>query len=267
MAKNRYGKSEIEQFTREFSRDGFCVLRDHFSKEKLRRWRENFLPLLKDHIEREGKLKNRGAERYYVTLPFDEPFADEEIFADADILAIVENLVGKDFVMCQLATDTPLKGSEYQDIHRDTPPLFPEIERETPSFQLAVNFPLVDVTEENGPFEVARGTHIVTKENGLKMIESGERPLEPICLKLGDAMIRDVRGLHRGTPNETDEPRPMVVIGYSRKWLFRPEVSINIPRTVWERLSPESRKMLRYNPVIESLDEAPKTEIYQSFAY
>ncbi|MDQ3798015.1 MAG: phytanoyl-CoA dioxygenase family protein [Acidobacteriota bacterium] len=267
MNQGRYNNAEIEQFTHEAMRDGFCVLPQHFSREKLNEWREKFTPLLEDHIAREGELQNRGAERYYVTLPFDAPFADEEIFADADILAIVENLVGKDFTMVQLATDTPLLGSEYQDIHRDAPPLFPEIKQETPSFQLAVNFPLVDVTPENGPFEVARGTHIVTKEDGLKMIEAGERPLEPICLKLGDVMVRDVRGLHRGTPNKTAEPRPMVVIGYSRRWLFRPEVSIRIPRAVWENLSPRSRQMLRFNQVVESLDDAPQTEIYQAFAY
>lgn len=31
-------------------------------------------------------------------------------------------------------------------------------------------------------------------------------------------MIRDVRALHQGTPNNTAAPRPMVVIGYSRSW-------------------------------------------------
>ena len=248
-------------------RDGFCVLRGHFPKAKLQVWQERFAPLLTAHIEREGSLKNRGAERYYVTLPFDAPFADEEIFADPLILAIVENLVGADFTMVQLAADTPLLGSEYQDIHRDAPPLFPETGKETPPFQLAVNFPLVDVSAENGPFEVARGTHLLTKEAGLKLIESGARPLEPICLALGDVMIRDVRGLHRGTPNRTAEPRPMVVIGYSRRWLFRPEVSIHIPRRVWENLSPKARQMLRFNRIVESLEDVPKEEIYQSFAY
>lgn len=267
MSENRYSISEIERLTDEALRDGFCILRGHFPLEKMRRWRETFAPLLDAHIEREGKLKNRGAERYYVTLPFENVFADEAIFADADILAIVENLVGKDFVMCQFASDTPLFGSDYQEIHRDAPPLFPEISGETPMFQLAVNFPLVDVTPENGPFEVARGTHSVNKEEGLRMIEAGENPIEPVCLNLGDVMVRDVRGLHRGTPNRTREPRPMCVIGYSRKWLLRPEVSIDIPRQVWENLLPQSRQMLRFNRIVESIEEAPRAEVYQSFAY
>jgi hypothetical protein len=80
-------------------------------------------------------------------------------------------------------------------------------------------------------------------------------------------MVRDVRGLHRGTPNRTQEPRPMVVIGYSRRWLFRPEVTIHIPRHVHRTLSERARRMLRFNPVVESLDDLPPTEIYQAFAY
>lgn len=263
----RYAQHEIEQFTHAALTDGFCILPEHFSAEKLKVWYERFLPLLDRHIEREGELKNRGTARYYVTLPFEPPFADEEIFVDPDILAIVENLVGQDFTMVQLATDTPLVGSEYQEIHRDAPPLFPEWGRETPSFQLAVNFPLVDVTEENGPFETTRGTHVMSKEEGLKKIESGEVKIEPLCMKLGDVMIRDVRGLHRGTPNTTNEPRPMCVIGYSRRWLFRPEVSIRIPRKVWEGLSEMAKHLLRFNRIVESLEDAPETEIYQAFAY
>ncbi|MEJ7712694.1 MAG: hypothetical protein WKF84_23310 [Pyrinomonadaceae bacterium] len=90
------------------------------------------LPLLAEHVE-EGQLQNRGTARYYVTLPFTEPFSDPQIFDDDDIVKIVERLVGEDCVMCQLASDTPLIGSQYQDIHRDTPPLFPEWGRETPA--------------------------------------------------------------------------------------------------------------------------------------
>jgi hypothetical protein len=107
----------------------------------------------------------------------------------------------------------------------------------------------------------------MSKEEGLRLLEHGELTLEPITLKLGDVMIRDVRGLHRGTPNRTDEPRPMVVIGYSRRWLFRPEVSINIPRAAFDKLSSRARDLLRFNPIVESLDELPDIERYQSFAY
>jgi ectoine hydroxylase-related dioxygenase (phytanoyl-CoA dioxygenase family) len=263
----RYESSHIKEFAESVLTDGFCILPNHFSPEKLDHWRQRFLPLLERHISREGHLQNRGPARYYVTLPFTEPFADPCIYEDDDVLAIVEQLVGTDAVMCQLASDTPLLGSTTQDVHRDALPLFPETGQETPPFQLAVNFPLVDVRMENGPFEVARQTHLMSKEEGLRRLEHGELTLEPITMKLGDVMVRDVRGLHRGTPNRTNEPRPMVVIGYSRRWLFRPEVSIQIPRAALDKLSGRARHLLRFNPIVESLDDLPDVERYQSFAY
>ncbi|HRH46296.1 MAG TPA: phytanoyl-CoA dioxygenase family protein, partial [Pyrinomonadaceae bacterium] len=139
--------------------------------------------------------------------------------------------------------------------------------QETPAYQLAVNFPLVDVTKENGAIDIVRKTHLLTKEEGLKLIETGMAKIETFPLKIGDVMIRDVRGLHRGTPNLTDEPRPMCVIGYSRRWLFRPEVSIRIPKKTWESLSEKAKQLLRFNPRVESLNEVENSEIYQAFAY
>lgn len=266
MSKGRYNREEIESFAGQVLKDGFCMLPRHFARAKMALWREAFAPLLARHIEREGHRLNRGPARYYVTLPFIAPFADAEVFEDEDVLGIVHSLVGTDAVMCQLATDTPLEGSKHQDVHRDAPPLFPETGQETPPFQLAVNFPLVDVTAERGPFEVARGTHLISKEEGLRRIESGEAALEPVLMEAGDVIVRDVRGLHRGTPNRTREPRPMVVLGYSRRWLFRPEVSIRVPRVALEGLSERARFLLRFNPIVESPDKGDE-EIYQSFAY
>lgn len=263
----RLSTQEIDEQAQEVLRDGFCVLRRHIPENKLISWKEEFLPLLQKQIELEGPRTSRGSNRYYVTLPFSFPFADSSIFEDDSILAILEKLVGIDPTFCQLATDTPLLGSEYQDVHRDTPPLFPEAGFETPPFQLAVNFPLIDVTLENGPIEVARRTHMVSREKGMQMIESGETTLESIPMNLGDVMIRDVRGLHRGTPNRTNTPRPMVVLGYCRRWYFRPEVSIQVPRTALNSLSERARRLLRFNPIVEKLEVLQKTEEYQTFSY
>lgn len=248
-------------------RDGFVVIRDHLPVAKLDAWNRTFLPLLRQHIEREGHLRNRGPSRYYVTLPFVAPFADPAFLEDDDIVAVVEMLAGEDPVLCQLATDTPLRGSDYQDLHRDTPPLFPEWGRETPAFQLAVNFPLVDVPVELGPVEIAPGTHLMSRDEALREIEAGRIALQSVTMRRGDVMIRDVRGIHRGTPNRSDTPRPMAVIGYSRKWLHRPEVSIDIPRAQFDAYSERLKRLLRHNRIVERVDLAAQSEAYRSFAY
>jgi hypothetical protein len=81
-------------------------------------------------------------------------------------------------------------------------------------------------------------------------------------------MIRDVRHIHRGTPNLSDTPRPMVVIGYSRRWLFRPEVNIRVPRETLARLPERAQRWLRFNPVFDTAEEAATPgESYRVFAY
>ncbi|MDB5081070.1 MAG: Phytanoyl-CoA dioxygenase [Chloroflexi bacterium] len=265
QSKERVDSQQIAGYAQQVLDQSLCVIPNLIPTAKIDQWYESFFPLLNRHIEREGHKINRGPNRYYVTLPFVPPFSDPEIFENDVILGVVEQIIGKDGVMCQLATDTPLKGSDYQEVHRDTQLLFPETGKESPPYQLAVNFPLIDMTLENGPFEVALGTHMLSKQEGLQRLETGEARLEPVLLKKGDVMIRDVRHLHRGTPNHTDSPRPMVVIGYSRRWLFRPEVSIQVPRATWETLSDRAKFWLRFNPIVEQLNDGE--EKYQTFAY
>lgn len=259
----RYDDSARDALAAAFERDGFVMLPGHFPRATMDAWRSAFEPLLEPHLH--ATDGNRGPGRYYVTLPFEGEFADPSIFCDDDVLGIVERVAGPDPVMCQLATDTPVRGSGFQDWHRDTPPLFNGIP-ETPSFQLAVNFPLVDVDEENGSLETTRGTHRVSREEALAGLQDGRFPPERVPMRLGDVMIRDVRGLHRGTPNYIGTPRPMVVIGYSRAWYFRPEVRIDVPRRVFAALPARAQRLLRYNPQV---DTTPRTfdENYRQFAY
>jgi hypothetical protein len=86
----------------------------------------------------------------------------------------------------------------------------------TPLHALAVNVPLCDVGPENGPLEMARGTHLLSREVALAKIAAGELVLESFPMKAGDVSVRTPLALHRGTPNRTDRPRPMVVLGYVR---------------------------------------------------
>ncbi|CAF1223945.1 unnamed protein product [Adineta ricciae] len=252
----------------EVRRTGATIIPNVLPVDKIDELNRVFQPLLKETECLEDGAGNRGPHRYYITPPFQPPWTDASIINNDIILAIVSELVGTDGVFCQLATDTPCLGSEYQDLHRDTQSLFPEWEQEPPPYQLAVNFPLVDCHEENGPFEMAPSTHLLPKEEAIRRIESGEISLQQVLMKRGDILIRDVRHIHRGTPNRTNEPRPMVVLGYSRRWLFRPEVQIRVAREVLEQVPARTRQWLRFNPVFNTLEEAQKDkELYRSFAY
>ncbi|MFN7140604.1 MAG: phytanoyl-CoA dioxygenase family protein, partial [Limisphaerales bacterium] len=146
-------------------------------------------------------------------MPWVPPFADEQVFANPVILGILNRIFVQEYVMVQLGTDIPLHGSDYQEIHRDYRPLFTD-DFVTPLYALAVNFPLVDVTEENGPLQMARGTHLLPRDVGLEKVRKREIPMESFHMRRGDVSIRTPLALHRGTPNRTRIPRPMIVMGY-----------------------------------------------------
>lgn len=176
-----------------------------------------------------GGLAPREQARYYLTLPWRSPFAHAEIFANPLIPGVLDRVFAQKYVMVQLGADVPLQGSAYQDIHRDYRPLFSD-KVVTPLYALAVNFPLVDVTEENGPFQMERGTHVLPREEGLAKVQAGEIPMGSFQMQLGNAMIRSPPALHRGTPNLTPQPRPMVVMGYVMHWLYTSSVDLGANR-------------------------------------
>jgi ectoine hydroxylase-related dioxygenase (phytanoyl-CoA dioxygenase family) len=266
----RYSRDEISRFVDEFRREGFCILKSHFSDDLISRWRAAFEPIMSERIA-SGVASDRGANRYYISLPFTAPFNDPAVFLDDDVLAILDELTGGDIVMPELATDTPLKDSEYQVIHRDhaqRSPDLPDLHVAEP-FQFGVNFPLVDVTRDNGPFEIVRGTHTIGDDEAKEMVRSGEaeRRLEPLLMNAGDVMIRDVRNLHRGSPNTTDIPRPMVVVGYNRSRHLRPQLRIFVPRDEMDKLPARGRELLRLNPVLDSLADASIDETYSNLYF
>jgi ectoine hydroxylase-related dioxygenase (phytanoyl-CoA dioxygenase family) len=119
--------------------------------------------------------------------------------------------------------------------------------------------------EENGPFQMARGTHVLPRDEGLAKVEAGEIPMESFHMQLGDVMIRTPLALHRGTPNRTPIPRPMVVMGYVMHWLYTPNVDLLIPRDYYESLPERVKKLLRCQ-VVEQLPETT-AETYINFKH
>src|SRR4029078_12021232 len=90
------------------------ILKGLIPVETIDAWNAAFGPLLAAAVRRERDNPNRVAHRYYVTLPFQDLWADPRIIDNDAIMAVVEELVGADGVMCQLASDTPRAGSESQ---------------------------------------------------------------------------------------------------------------------------------------------------------
>ena len=239
-----------EEKANEIRQLGFCILRRHFPQSLMQACNQAFAPILRNYLEsRANADPNRGPNRHYIPLPLNPPFYDPRIFDDDSIAAIITQILGDGPAIAQYASDTPLEHSVHQQVHADLQPLFHEDpDLFYPPAVLAVNFPFVDITPARGPFEVARATHLLPREKTLRQIEAGEIPLEPLLLNAGDVLIRDPRCLHRGSPNRTNTPRVVAVIGYQRQWMRRAEQLLHdspMPQSVWENLSAREKDHFR----------------------
>jgi hypothetical protein len=259
MSTAAFREADLDRLAADLNRDGICILPGLLDTGLLDRWGRAFNSLFQERQSRPGGLAPRQEARYYLTLPWVEPFADPLVFAHPTIVSVLNRVFAQEYVLVQMGADVPVRGSGYQETHRDFRPLFTE-QFVTPLYAVAVNFPLVDVTEENGAFEMAVGTHVLPREEGMARIASGELPMRSFPIKRGDVLIRSPLALHRGSPNRTDAPRPMIVMGYVMHWLHTPKVELELARDFYDGLPEPVRKLLRCQVV----DEVPqeKTETY-----
>jgi len=98
----------------------------------------------------------------------------------------------------------------------------------TPAYQLVVNIPVVNVDATNGSTEIWLGTHrdttVAVQDGDSKVpLDALERrrlvsaPIQP-TIRLGSAIIRDMRLWHAGMPNHTNSPRPMLALIHTVSW-------------------------------------------------
>ena len=129
-----------------------------------------------------------------------------------------------------------------------------------------LNWPLCDIDDENGPFEMAAGTHHLVGqcrvdqgpffpelEQAHRRIVDSTMPLRRLHMRKGDLMIRDPRCLHRASPNLTTADRPMMVIFFlasAERAASRSNRCPGMTRSTWRGLSGAQQRLLRAIPVV-----------------
>jgi len=238
----------IDQKFAELQEDGFCVLHNHYPKPLLRTVHDAFEPILAEHLRTNRDNPNRGPNHYF-PMPFDPPCFAPEFFFDTDVLGMAQSLMDEKIVADQWGCDTPILGSTHQGFHRDyRNPLFPEFpEMKLPPYMLIVSFGLIDITPAHGPIEIAPGTQRIPVDESLRAIEAGAIPHRLVPLEIGDVLVRQPWALHRGTPNTTNMPRPLVTIRYVRRWYADGSRDVNaIPKAVWNSLTADQQRIMRF---------------------
>ncbi|TFE26282.1 phytanoyl-CoA dioxygenase family protein [Cohnella luojiensis] len=230
-------------------KNGYILLEEVLTEEQVLELRDAFAPIFKEYTEKKGF--NTGTNRAQMFLPFVEPFCSEAVIVNPIALSIIDQILGADCRLTYFASDTAGPGSDYQNVHSDLPPLFPELGVALPAYSLVLNIPLVDVNEENGPLEIwPGGSHL--DHDSTRYTDIWGDPVraakymysEKVLMNVGSMVIRDIRMWHRGTPNRTDKMRTNLAFIYNREW-YTAGATIPVPKEAFDKLSERGKMLLR----------------------
>jgi hypothetical protein len=239
-------------------RDGYAGLPGAFSREWALQLRRDFDTLFAGALAVEGGTVSRGPQRYYFAVHPERLAGFLELVTQPTIVALCRHMLGDDYEVVEVAFDVPLPGAVHQPWHRDFP-MPPETAADGRLSSLAFNVTAADVRPEMGPFELAPGTQFDPGddfEHGMFPPERHHVRYERLATqrapRLGDASARTGLAIHRGTPNVSDEPRPVLVLG-----VVAPEVetedahALELTGGYLDGLPPEVRRHLRATRVDE----------------
>jgi hypothetical protein len=234
----------------EVQEKGYCILKEHFASRLIDACRDAFWPLLLAYLKIHGNEPNRGPHRHFLPMPFEPPCFTPDFFFDNEVLNVVRGVMDDRVVADQWGCDVPVPDSDYQGIHVDYQrPLFGEApDLSLPVYVLVVSFGLVRITLENGPIEIAPGTHRMPRKEAFRAVEAREIGMQAVPLEIGDVLIRHPWVLHRGSPNTTGTPRALASVRYVRRWYADDSREVNLlPRAVWGSLTSEQQSVMRFS--------------------
>ena len=119
--------------------------------------------------------------------------------------------------------------------------------RDLPVPAIHINFPLVDLTPENGPIRQIPGTHRSRAPIPRLADEPEWMRFSTICpLPAGSAIFRDARCWHGGTPNLSRDVRAMPNVEYFAPWFRSEAVQRSMSYETWRTLTPHAQRIARY---------------------
>ena len=199
--------------------EGFIGFKNAFSREWVQQLHSDVLRLYDEALQRPGGAVGRGPKRHYVEIHPEDIDGFVELATHPWVVAVCEAVLGPEYKIVEIGFDVPNPGAKVQPWHRD----FPAPEDTTQGRRLnslAFNLTTVDVYEDMGPFEIAPGTqwdlptgfeHEMFPPKTL--YERYEKRAQRKLPKMGDISARSALTIHRGTENNSNKPRPALVLG------------------------------------------------------
>jgi len=210
---------EVDELVSGLYTDGIIAARGAFSREWAAVMREDIEIAFAEAIDRPGGAVGRGPNRYYVEMHPENFRGFLDLVTHPWVVSVCESVLGPDYQVVEIGFDIPFAGAVNQPWHRDFPSPRETYEGKRLT-SLAFNLTGVDTTPDMGPLEIAPGTQW---ESGLdfeyhmfpdrtqwpRYASLGQHKMP----QMGDISARSALTIHRGTANQSQLSRPVLVLG------------------------------------------------------
>jgi hypothetical protein len=238
--------------------DGFIGFKDAFTREWVQQLHEDIMVAYEDALKRPRGAVGRGPKRHYVEIHPEDIHGFIELATHPWLVAVCEAVLGPDYKIVEIGFDVPNPGAVNQPWHRDFPAP-PDTIYGRRLNSLAFNVTTVDVFEDMGPFEIAPGTQWDVPDHfqhGMfppkSFYSRYEKRAQKKLPKMGNISARSALTIHRGTANNSNKPRPALVLGVDAPGAINAERhDLQISKGFFETLPQKLKDHLTYRLVNE----------------
>ena len=197
-----FSREKMQRFRESFAEHGYLIFRDVVSKSALSALRTGILDEF-ESVKTSGRLFSGGGTRsgHLNCFPGLGARAIYDELAQEGILDVVKSIFPNVLRLPNVGCNLNLPGSRAQHYHTDRP--------FTNEFAI-VNVAMADTDLANGAIDLVRGTHRKFYKFWRFVLERADRASTRIEMKQGDVLVRTSNLWHRGMPNLTAGPRPML---------------------------------------------------------
>jgi hypothetical protein len=239
--------------------DGIIACKGAFSATWVQQVRVDIDAAFEEARSREGGAVGRGPNRWYVEIHPEALRGFVDLVDHPWVRTVCETILGPDYTIVEVGFDTPFPGATLQPWHRDFPSP-PETRDGHRLTSLAFNLTTVDTTEEMGPFEIAPGTQWERGDDfdheqfpPTSEYARYEALAERKYPRVGDISARSALTIHRGRPNLSEVPRPVLVLGVDAPGAGNDaHHDLAVSKGYWEQLPQRVRDHLAC-PVVDEL--------------
>jgi len=206
-----------------FNNDGYIILDDILSEESFNKIKIYSEYYIQRCLKRQNNTGNIGYNIFRTeNLAYDFPF--DEIFNEDELHLFLKKVLGEDFILQEILIHFSLPENHIQELHSDVNNLFNKAGFSTPSFLVAVHFPLVNFNYKSGGTRIIKNTHNKVDSAPPLLEEENIQEIYKYTpnVEIKSCLVRDCRAWHGAGLNQTKEIRAMISLAFSKKWYGSP---------------------------------------------